>query len=429
MNSFHISLCREGELLPVGSIAETPDGVPFFSYLESYAESRGAIPLSHSLPLTSKPYGESQFKPYFEGLLAEGGAREALAAELGVRQDDYRAMLAACGRDCIGDVVIESTNDPRLNRNNEYESIDAKRIAHFFQSLPSASKENIDARLSLAGAQSKIGLAHIPNEPMTRGWLKPHGLDASTHILKTSHIEKLVDLEFLCMKAAKECGIRVPSVTLLDFRKPVLAVERFDRCTRMDGNQIHVERIHQEDFAQAFGLVSASKYAELKGGSIATMAQWLRNHTTRPAESLSQFAKTICFNFVIGNCDAHFKNYSITYTREGNATLCQLAPAYDLISTELFDRFSKDMAMALGNARNINDVKPDAFVLLARDLGITKQFLKTLAMPIANNIDGAIRDAGNGLLGETLESTPYLADDLRDNIATRLDILKEFAES
>ena len=50
-------------------------------------------------------------------------------------------------------------------------------------------------------------------------------------------------------------------------------------------------------------------------------------------------------------------------------------------------------------------------------------------MPIANNIDGAIRDAGNGLLGETLESTPYLADDLRDNIATRLDILKEFAES
>lgn len=85
--------------------------------------------------------------------------------------------------------------------------------------------------------------------------------------------------------------------------------------------------------------------------------------------------------------------------------------------------------MALGNARNINDVKPDAFVLLARDLGITKQFLKTLAMPIANNIDGAIRDAGNGLLGETLESTPYLADDLRDNIATRLDILKEFAES
>lgn len=429
MNSLHISLCREGELLPVGSIAETPDGVPFFSYLESYAESQGAIPLSHSLPLTSNPYGESQFKPYFEGLLAEGGAREALAAELGIRESDYRAMLAACGRDCIGDVVIESANDPQLNRSDEYESIDAKRISHFFQSLPSASKENINARLSLAGAQSKIGLAHIPSEPMGRGWLKPHGLAASTHILKTSHIEKLVDLEFLCMKAAKECGIRVPNVALLDYRKPVLAVERFDRRMRMDGGQIYVERIHQEDFAQAFGLVSASKYAELKGGSIATIAQWLRNHTTRPAENLSQFAKTVCFNFVIGNCDAHLKNFSITYTREGNTTFCQLAPAYDLVSTELFDRFSKDMAMALGNARNINDVRPGDFALLARDLGITKQFLKTLATPIANNIDGAIRDAGNGLLGETLESTPYLADDLRDNIATRLNALKEFVKS
>ena len=85
--------------------------------------------------------------------------------------------------------------------------------------------------------------------------------------------------------------------------------------------------------------------------------------------------------------------------------------------------------MALGNARNINDVRPGDFALLARDLGITKQFLKTLATPIANNIDGAIRDAGNGLLGETLESTPYLADDLRDNIATRLNALKEFVKS
>ena len=51
------------------------------------------------------------------------------------------------------------------------------------------------------------------------------------------------------MRTAKKCGVKVPEVTLLDFGKPVLAVERFDRVLTIDEEGLRVERIHQEDFS------------------------------------------------------------------------------------------------------------------------------------------------------------------------------------
>lgn len=51
------------------------------------------------------------------------------------------------------------------------------------------------------------------------------------------------------MRTAKKCGVKVPEVTLLDFGKPVLAVERFDRVVTIDAEGFRVEQIYQEDFS------------------------------------------------------------------------------------------------------------------------------------------------------------------------------------
>lgn len=77
-----------------------------FRYDLSYLEADSAIPLSLSLPLGETPYSAEQFRPYFEGLLAEGATRQELAAELQLPEDDWLSLLAACGSECIGDVVI-----------------------------------------------------------------------------------------------------------------------------------------------------------------------------------------------------------------------------------------------------------------------------------------------------------------------------------
>lgn len=110
-------------------------------------------------------------------MLAEGNAREALAAELHVRETDYLAILAQCGRDCIGDVIIEDDSDsnPQItSAKNSYEEVSNEQL---FRSIPDMSRENVGSRLSLAGAQSKIGLAHMPGSPMKHfdyvpGWEK-----------------------------------------------------------------------------------------------------------------------------------------------------------------------------------------------------------------------------------------------------------------
>ena len=72
-----------------------------FSYDAEYLGMPGATPLSLSLPLRLERFGGEEIRPYFEGLLAEGRARTVLAAELGIAEEDWVGMLAACGRDAL----------------------------------------------------------------------------------------------------------------------------------------------------------------------------------------------------------------------------------------------------------------------------------------------------------------------------------------
>ena len=44
------------------------------------------------------------------------------------------------------------------------------------------------------------------------------------------------------------------------------------------------------------------------------------------------FFERVVFNFLIGNGDAHVKNYSVIYNEEG---LVRLAPAYDLVCSRI----------------------------------------------------------------------------------------------
>lgn len=161
-----------------------------FMYDEGYLAAPNAIALSNSLPLRPEPFNEGEFRPYFEGLLAEGVSRQALMSQLQIPENDYLSLLAACGKDCIGDVVIsdESIGDSiqRAPMKAGYDGVSRDDLRRMFESFPSAARENAASRLSLAGAQNKVGLAHDPSQDMNCGWMRPKGWSATTHILKTS---------------------------------------------------------------------------------------------------------------------------------------------------------------------------------------------------------------------------------------------------
>ena len=425
MAAFHVYRLRDGSAVLVGALDERGTS---FSYDAEYLGLSGATPLSLSLPLRTEEFNEAEIRPYFEGLLAEGRARAALASELGLSEEDWLGMLAACGRECIGDVLVLDRPVEHPLDVGEYEPLDEDDLRRMFLDEPGVARENVATRLSLAGTQSKTALAYDYRVAQGGRWLRPVGLSASTHVLKTSHLRDLPEVEYLCMTAARQCGMNVASVRLLGYGNPVLAVERFDREVSLADGDMTVSRRHQEDMAQALGIGGGSKYAELKGGSIHVMAELLRRHGLRPASDVAGLAQMACLNYLVGNCDAHLKNFSILHEGrdcDEQATV-SLAPAYDLVSTTYFPKHPRRLAMRVGDAQTIAEVTPESFRTLAADLGIRDSALRRLAGPLAEGLIEAVRRAGEGEFGPVLESTSYVAEDLIDNMAPRVGIMSKY---
>lgn len=418
---------RLGRTTPVlvGTLGELGES---FSYDPGYLARPEATPLSLSLPLRAEKFDGPELRPYFEGLLAEGRARSAVAAELGLAEEDWVGMLVACGRECIGDVLmLDRPPVPPLDPGG-YEALDEGALRRMFLDDPSVARENVVTRLSLAGTQSKTALAWDCEGAGVGRWLRPVGLSASTHILKASHLRDLPEIEFLCMSAARRCGLGVVDVRLLGLGNPVLAVERFDRLVSRTPEGMAVTRLHQEDLAQALGVAGGSKYAELDGGSIRAMAELLRRCGARPAGDVASLAQMACLNYLVGNCDAHLKNFSVLHdgSDRGGGALVSLAPAYDIVSTTCFPNHPRRLAMRLGDARTIDEVTPGSFRTLAADLGIRDAALRRLASPLVEGLVDGVRSAAEGELGDVLESTAYVAEDLIEDMAPRVRILSEY---
>jgi serine/threonine-protein kinase HipA len=96
---------------------------------------------------------------------------------------------------------------------------------------------------------------------------------------------------------------------------PYLLVERYDR--EVEGDRIR--RIHQEDFCQAMGILTSKKYQNEGGPGLKECFDILRE-TTTPVVDRNRLAQVVVFNYLIGNNDAHGKNFSLLHR--------SLRPAY-----------------------------------------------------------------------------------------------------
>lgn len=434
MNPMENAVYRDvrGEAVLVGIMAEGASG-PEFCYDATYLAAPDAAPLSFSLPLRGDPYALAEFRPYFEGLLPEGPPLRRLAVNLGIDEADWLDMLFRCGLDCVGDVVVDRD---AFSCKREYRALSPDDLASLAR-RPAGQTEALEAsRLSLAGTQDKCGLYHDPRKSEDEGWHLPLGGAPSNFIVKFASDEHphLVVVEKVCLDAARACGIAVPESFLLDVGRPALCVKRFDRAmpdahvaqsgSGVDGLPVPL-RLHQEDFSQAFGLLPGSKYRELHPSTAVCIAAFLRRYSLRPAADLEQLARIVVFDYLVGNCDNHLKNLSIMH--ESRGLRVRLAPAYDLVGTTLFARYSRRMGMRIGKAALIDDVRAEDFAHLASELGVTRRFMEGVAAGMADGIVGGLREAGDVLGSRGFSVAPYLADDLAQDCASRLSVLASFA--
>lgn len=363
-----------GQFIPVGQLETVSDEEGQFTYAQSWISRTNAAPLSLSLPVRSEPFKTEEMRPYFEGLLPEEEVRRQIARELSISPDAFLQLLQAIAGECIGAVSIVDSNTNF--ENPALVPLSKNELAVL--AAPSGigtSRHALRSRLSLAGAQSKTGLYRNPKNP--RKWYTPLGSAPSTHIVKpqSSRFAQLCENEHWALSLAHECGISCATSEIIETDQgPLLAIQRYDRIfleepVLLDGCPIPA-RLHQEDFSQALGVPVWAKYEGSHNSYLPHMFSVLRDNTAHPVESQLGLVQLVAFNVLIGNCDAHLKNYSLLRSADWQSV--SLAPAYDLVSTTVYKELSTELGMRIGSARAIEEVSRESFKELAAEIHIAE---------------------------------------------------------
>jgi HipA N-terminal domain len=400
MEKLSVYLEIQGEFRYVGSITGESFRDASFQYSKEYLGSDYAVPISISLPLVEAAYAPEKTKIFFEGLLPEGFSRRAVADWIKADEEDYLTILSKLGRECLGAVKI--IKDDEAEEMPGYDRLPLKRVKELAEEGAAKSTQILmETHLSLTGASGKVGLYY--NEKKDK-WYLPKGEAPSNYIVKQSHVRlsKLVLNEQFCMMTAREMGIEVPESFIINIGKGadsevLFATKRYDRSENsdkiIDGLQVPF-RLHQEDFAQAMGIPSSDKYERDKRGYLRRMFDVIRESALNPIAEQTELWKRICFNFLIGNTDAHIKNYSLLYS--SNLKGISLSPAYDIVSTRVYN-MTDEMSIYIGDEISINHMNRDTFKNAASEAGITERMAMKLFDEAADDFENALSRAAEKL--------------------------------
>ena len=392
-----------------GGLEQADNGDLTFTYAADYLKTAPHA-LSLSLPLENPTHTSDAVRAFFSGLLPEQSVRARLAKSLGISEKNSFALLEAVGGDCAGAVAFYPHGTKPPAHSNDVEVLDDKALGEVLELIkrrPMLAGDD-GYRFSLAGAQDKLAVGFREG----RIALIKDGAP-TTHILKPV-IEGIKDSahnELFCMRLAKKMGLDAPE-TSLGFAgdTPYYLVERYDRHTATNGT---ITRIHQEDFCQALGLAPEFKYEAGGGPSIAACQQVITDYTARPAADQMKLLNRVLFNYLIGNADAHGKNFSLLY--KGDKP--ELAPVYDLLSTAVYPSLAKNMAMRIGGQYEPRDVYPQQFYKLVPETKAARANMKKRVEKMVKEMLGVAPNLKASLGAEGLESDVF--DDIIDIIKIR----------
>ncbi len=402
-----------------GTLTQNNQGDMTFEYDEDYLGNPAAIPLSQSLPLTRKRFTRRACRPFFAGVLPEEAKREIIARNLGISARNDFALLEQIGGECAGAVTFLPKGTPLPYLEESYRQLSEAELASILRFLPKrplmAGETGI--RLSLAGVQDKIAV-RIEGEKICL----PLNGSPSTHILKPQieRFEGLVFNEELCMRLSAAVGIPTAGIkTGAAEGMHYLLVERYDRAhvTSPGDSQPKLHREHQEDFCQALGIVSEHKYQSEGGPSLKQCFELVRNTSSVPLVDLQSLLDAVFFNLLIGNNDAHGKNFSLLY-RAGGQT--RLAPLYDLVSTAAYPELSTKMAMKIGGENEPGKVGQKQIERLANEAA--------LSAPMVRNRLAELADAVIAALPTVTREEPFaagLAGQIRDRCRRIIGLFKK----
>lgn len=369
------------------------------TYLDDWLEAPDAYPLSPSLPLTPREggYDSHSIKRFIEHLLPEGHALDVAIKANGLAKSNVFGLIHALGTETAGVLRFRDAQagmDAHVAhemREIPVEELDARIAGHDIPFMVWDGK----VRMSVAGVQDKL-LVYVdaPLEQGGRLFLVEGPRLASTHILKPDFghpkMPHLAVNEHFCMTLARRIGLPAAEVHLLRTPRPVLVVRRFDRIVQKQDSDVRVERRHMVDACQACDLPVSFKYERNygKGDAVRDIREGmsferlfgLGELTGNKAQAKLTMLRWALFQFLIGNSDAHGKNFSFFV---GPGGYLEPTPWYDLVSVVQYAHFDTDLAMAYGDAFTLDEVTPFALADFAERCGIDRKLMRREAQRLA----------------------------------------------
>jgi serine/threonine-protein kinase HipA len=340
-------------------------------------------PVSVGMPFDTTTFGSKHCEAFFGGLLPEGDeAKKALGRRFGISSSNTFSLLRAIGAECAGALsIIEAGSPAPVEETGEIRIMSEGELAEHIRELPQrplfVGVNGI--RLSLSGVQDKAAVSVVPD-----GIGIPAG-GPTTHIIKPDlqRTSGIIYCEHLCLKTASRIGITAASVELKKAEDQVyLLVERYDRQRGKHQNEL--KRVHQEDFCQALAIPSKNKYQEDGGPKLKDCFQLL-NKTAVPAKERLSLLTAVIFNFLVGNMDAHGKNFSLLHSSKG----IRLAPLYDIVCTAAFPEYAQKLAMDIGDYYEPAEIYAFHWRTLCEDIGYSYKAFQKSAKTLYTSIPAA----------------------------------------
>lgn len=342
----------------------TPQGVSGELYHEgrqyafAYTGTTPDVAVSLTMPVRRSPYTSSELLPIFQQSLPEGYVLEQLRLRLAkLTQLDPMMLLAITGQGgTIGRLAVDAPAvDRLLQRGRERERGERLDEILAWDGAENLFTELVDRyllRSGVSGVQPKV----LVPERAPAGDAAKAPLLAGDLIVKSGQGEYpgLAINEFVCMSIARAAGIPVPEFFLSE-RHDLFVMRRFDRDANGTPQGF-------EDMATLMGLGTAQKYQ----GSYERLTKVIGNNCLaeqlRPA--LAQLFDMVALSVIVGNGDAHLKNFGLLYTHPASDDV-RMAPAYDIVNTTAYLP-NDTLALTLGASKSFLAARQNLLEFAAR---------------------------------------------------------------
>jgi len=277
----------------------------------------GSQPVSLTMKIKEEPYNRGNIHPVFAQNLPEGYVRHFIYKKLERHANVNDLYLLALQKDKgIGHLTFDSSIETALEDQLSLSDILTwKGETSIFPEL--LNRHYLGGFAS--GMQPKVLLSNVRAT-----------IAQESYIVKSFDEEYpfLTVNEYVCMEAARAAGLSPPKCWLSEDLN-TFVIERFD----FDNS----EKLGFEDFSV---LTGQEKYR----GSYETLLKAIALFTKKPSEVKRGF-EYIVFNCLIGNGDAHLKNFAVQYKKERNDIT--LTPPYDITHTLIYPTIGKNMALKM----------------------------------------------------------------------------------